>query len=242
MAGRILIGTSGFSYPHWRGVLYPEGLAQRSWLERYCEVFNTLEINATFYRLPKESTVKGWYDRTPEEFIFALKASRIITHVKKLIGSADLQENFASSISPLQEKLGPILFQLPPGMKADTVRLKDFFVLLRPGCRYAFEFRHSTWFCDEVFEILRMHDAALVLHDYRRFDCPMILSAGWSYIRLHGPTGTYTGEYGKDGLRQWAEILVQWAAEGIDAYVYFNNDSEGDAVRDALTLASMIRR
>lgn len=241
MTGRIRTGTSGFSYPHWRGVLYPEGLPQSRWLERYCEVFGTVEINATFYRLPRESTVQGWHDRTPEDFVFAVKASRLVTHVLKLAGDRDPLERFLSAVSPLGGKFGPVLFQVPPGMKADAARLRDFLARLPEGLRLAFEFRHGSWFGQEVYEVLRGRDAALVLHDYNRFVCPVALTAGWTYLRLHGPSGRYAGEYGGKGLRRWADALCRWAGEGVDAYVYFNNDSEGNAVRDAVTLAGMLR-
>jgi len=240
MAGRACIGTSGFSYPHWRGVLYPEGLPQSRWLERYCELFNTVELNVTFYRLPGSSAVQGWRDRTPVDFLFSVKASRLITHRREPGEGREAVERFFSAVSLLGDKLGPVLFQFPPALSPDMSVLRAFLALLPAGRLHAFEFRHEKWFTEDVYEVLRGQNAALVLHDYGRFPCPRTLTAGWTYVRLHGPSGFYAGEYGREGLRQWADLLNRWAGEGTDAYVYFNNDDRGSAVRDAAALGEMI--
>ena len=240
MPGSILIGTSGFSYPHWRGVLYPESLPQSRWLERYSEVFGTVEINYSFYRLPKESTVAGWLDRTPEHFVFALKASRVITHTRKLAETGEATRRFFTAVLPLGDKLGPVLFQLPPAESADPPRLGKFLAALPKDRRYAFEFRHASWFTEDIYSILKEHDAALVWHDYGHVEWPRALTSSWIYLRLHGPSGRYAGEYGEQGLHPWTMVLNPRENRDIDAYIYFNNDFEGCAVRDAVTLKEMV--
>jgi uncharacterized protein YecE (DUF72 family) len=240
MSGRIWIGTSGFTYPHWRGVLYPEGVPQRRWLEVYSGTFSAVEVNATFYRLPAESTVEGWFDRTPPDFTFAVKGSRFITHVRRLRDVDSAVDLFFSRVSVLGEKLGPVLFQLPPQLKADLGLLAAFAALLPPGRRCALEFRHQSWFTEEVYGILRGRDLALCVHDHHGTACPAVLTAGWAYLRLHGPGGRYAGMYGPEGLEGWAGKLSDWVDQGIDAYVFFNNDAGGNAVRDAVRLKAMV--
>ena len=240
MAGRISIGTSGFFYQHWQGILYPEEVPQRLWLETYAEVFDTVEINATYYRLPKKTVVAGWFDRTPEDFLFSVKGSRFITHIKRLDEVQEAVDTFLDRLSPLKDKLGSVLFQLPPSMKIDTGKLDLFLQSLPPKKRFAFEFRDPSWFDEAVYAFLRDKGAAMCLHDYRSLECSPVLTADWTYLRFHGPTGRYAGVYGKNGLKVWADRIADWLTEGIDVFVYFNNDAEGNAVRDALTMADLL--
>lgn len=242
MSGKVWIGTSGFTYPHWRGVLYPEGVPQRRWLEVYCETFPTVEVNATFYRLPTESTVEGWRSRTQPGFTFAVKGSRFITHVKRLAGVEEAAALFFSRVALLGEKLGPILFQLPPQLKADHGLLAGFSALLPAGYRCALEFRHPSWFSEGVFERMSELNLSLCLHDYARMQMPCILTTRWTYLRFHGPSGRYHGQYGESGVRGWADRIAAWLADGVDVFAYFNNDIGGNAVRDAVRLAAMVGR
>jgi uncharacterized protein YecE (DUF72 family) len=235
----VRIGCSGWSYQHWKGRFYPGRAPESGWLGLYAETFDTVEVNATFYRLPLRSTVAGWAARTPRTFLFAVKASRYLTHVKRLrdlpAGLARLEER----IAPLREadKLGPVLWQLPASFRRDDVRLAETLARLPDG-RHAFEFRHPSWFDDDVYALLREHRAALVVADRNGLpEAPWVDTAGWWYVRLHHGRAGRRGNYSPAELERWAERLRSRSG---DAYVYFNNDWEGFAPQNAATLRSLV--
>ncbi|HIE09036.1 MAG TPA: DUF72 domain-containing protein [Armatimonadetes bacterium] len=237
---RALIGTSGWVYPHWRGRFYPEGLPQPEWLKFYARSFPTAEINASFYRLPSERTVKGWHANSPRRFVFAVKGSRFITHIKRLKDAEEPLRTFASRISLLGEKLGPVLWQLPPNLKRDDERLSGFLELLPKGWLHAFEFRHPSWFCDEVLDLLARHNVALCIFSRPDFPCPEVATTGWVYIRMHGSESLYSSCYTLDELRSWAERIERFLSDGKDVYVYFNNDVNAYAVQNGLVLMKLL--
>jgi uncharacterized protein YecE (DUF72 family) len=235
----VRVGCSGWSYPHWKGRLYPERERESGWLVRYAESFDTVEVNATFYRLPRRSTVAGWAERTPEKFTFAVKASRYLTHVKRLrdlpAGLARLEER----LQPLRaaQKLGPILWQLPESFRRDDERLAGALERLPEG-RHAFEFRHASWFDEDVFALLREHRVALVVADRAGLpEAPWIDTAGWWYVRLHHGRAGRRGNYSRAELERWAARL---RGRRGDAFVFFNNDWEGFAPENAATLRSLL--
>jgi len=234
----VYIGTSGFSYEHWRGVFYPPGVAQTKWLEYYAEYFPTVELNVTFYRLPSEKAVLSWRRRAPAGFIYAAKLSRLITHLRRLHDADEELALFLERIKLLGEHLGPILIQLPPQMKADPSLLDTFLAKCDPSLRWAVEFRHPSWFTDGTYAVLHRRGAALCIHDYLPGH-PLQVTAPFVYLRFHGIGGLYSGDYPDHILRTWADRLRDWAAHGLDGYAYFNNDAGGYAVKNARTLMAM---
>jgi uncharacterized protein YecE (DUF72 family) len=233
----IHIGCSGWNYADWRGVLYPPGCAQRRWLERYAEVFGTVEVNATFYRLPSRDAVAAWVRQTPEEFTFAVKASRYLTHMKRLTDMDRGMERLLERLEPLTQspKMGPMLWQLPENFHRDDERLGHALDRLPPG-RHTFEFRHPSWFADEVLEALREHGVALTIGDHperpwQRHD----VTADFTFVRLHYGRRGRRGNYGPSELDAWAREIRRLAREA-EVFAYFNNDWEGFAVRNALDL------
>jgi uncharacterized protein YecE (DUF72 family) len=246
----LLIGTSGWQYRDWRGGLYPEGMAQRRWLEHYATQYLTVENNASFYRLPAAETFAGWRDRTPGGFVMAVKASRYLTHVKKLRDPVEPVGRLLAAASRLGPKLGPILLQLPPTLRADPAVLDaclaQFGAARLPGVpgalRIAVEPRHPTWWTDEVQQVLAAHGAALCWAD--RLDqpvTPLWRTAGWGYLRFHEGTADPWPSYREQALRAWLDrIREQWPPEA-DVYVYFNNDPGGAAVANSAVFASLAR-
>jgi uncharacterized protein YecE (DUF72 family) len=234
---RVLVGTSGFVYRHWRGILYPPGLPADRWLGRYAEVFSTVELNNSFYRLPTPTAVERWRDGTPPDFCFSLKGSRYVTHLKRLTDTTRGLDNFLSRAVQLGPKLGPILWQLPPQMKADLDRLGTFLAALPRGLRCAFEFRSADWYTDEVCDLLDRFGAAFCEHDLVDEPTPRI-TGGFRYLRFHGRR-SHQGSYGAARLAPVAHDLASWRHRA-DAYVYFNNDVGGHAVWDALELARLL--
>lgn len=239
--GTIKIGTSGWSYEHWRGLFYPEGLASRKWLEYYSQYFDTVEINSSFYRLPKAETFSNWRKRVGSGFVFSVKASRFITHVKRIKDVEEPVENFIERAVNLKEKLGPVLFQLPPNMKADTGRLRNFSLALPKNNRYVFEFRNDTWFMPEVYDILREAGAAVCISSSPVFPVTFEVTAGFVFLRMHGGQVLYGSDYPDEELKYWADKLREWAAGGLDAYVYFNNDANAYAIKNALKLKQLLQ-
>jgi uncharacterized protein YecE (DUF72 family) len=236
--GRIRVGTSGYVYAHWKHLLY-EGIPAAKWLERYAQVFDTVELNATFYRLPSASMVDGWRARSPRGFLFACKGSRYLTHMKRLTDPGPGLDRYFEVVLRLREKLGPILWQLPPQMsRPDAARLDAFLYRVPQQLRHAVEFRNAGWYTDEICEVLDRHGAAFCEHDLVDRS-PPAHTGGFRYIRFHGATGKYRGRYGRPGLRKWARDLETYAG---DAYVYFNNDVHGHAVRDALDLLELLEK
>jgi uncharacterized protein YecE (DUF72 family) len=241
MAG-VRVGCSGWSYPHWREQVYPEGVPQRRWLEHYTTLFDTVEVNATFYRLPRRETVTGWVERTPPNFLLAVKASRFLTHVRRLSDVGRGLERFYERIAPLLDspKMGPVLWQLPETFHRDDERLAGALARL-PAGRHCFEFRHESWFAPEVYELLREHGAALVIGDHpaRPFQAHE-LTADWTYVRFHSGSRGRRGNYSDGELETWARRIAAWRSRA-EVLAYFNNDWEGFAVRNALALRARLR-
>ncbi|MHB1361279.1 MAG: DUF72 domain-containing protein [Thermoleophilia bacterium] len=237
-ASELRIGTSGWNYSHWRQIFYPRGMKQAEWLTFYAQSFDTVEINTTFYRLPKPEYVENWAASVPEGFLFAVKGSRYLTHVKRLGDTGEPVERFFDLMSRFGEKAGPILWQLPPQMKLDGDRLAAFVSALPGGWRHAFEFRHPSWFCGEVYDILERAGAALVIGDHPDRPREVILTAGWTYLRFH--YGEEEGRYSSDQLQRWAGRIRDLTAEGADFYIYFNNDWRGYAINNARELGRML--
>ena len=242
MVARVHIGTSGWHYKHWLGgVFYPEGMRASEMFDFYARHFDTVEINNSFYRLPAATTFDNWRDASPPNFCFAVKASRFITHMKKLKDPASSSEKFFHVADRLGKKLGPVLFQLPPRWKLNVERFDEFLRALPREHQYVFEFRDETWFAPEVYRLLRKHKAAFCIHDFADMKVPQEITAKFTYIRFHGPTSAkYFGSYSKRDLRTWADRITKWRRDLSAVYVYFNNDPEGAAVKNALTLKKML--
>jgi uncharacterized protein YecE (DUF72 family) len=210
----------------------------RDFLRFYAARFDTVEVNNTSYRLAAPA---AWRDATPPGFLFAAKASRFVTHLKKLKGPEEGLRRFFSPLAPLAQKLGPVVFQLPPRWRADPGRLAAFLDALPPGRRYAFEFREESWFGPGTYELLERHGAALCLWDLAGRRSPVRVTTDFAYVRLHGPGGPYQGSYGDEALEVWAARMLEWRAAGISTYCYFDNDDRGHAPLDALRLARRVR-
>jgi uncharacterized protein YecE (DUF72 family) len=237
----VRVGCSGWQYADWRERFYPPRLPQREWLRFYASVFDTVEVNATFYRLAKPESVANWIEQTPDDFVFAVKGSRYLTHMKRLRDAEEGLARFYASIAPLvgHRKLGPVLWQLPPNFRRDDDRLAAWLNALPDG-RHAIEFRDPSWFEPAVFELLRWHGAALVIgDDPRRAPTPLELTADWSFVRLHRGRRGRRGNYSPGELREWAARIAHLAAEA-SCYVYFNNDWEAFAPRNAIELKRLL--
>lgn len=233
----VHVGCSGWNYPHWRERVYPKGLPARRWLEHYARLFDTVEVNNTFYRLPSRSAVASWAEQTPGDFIFAVKASRYLTHMKRLTDMEAGVERFYERIEPLiaAGKLGPVLWQLPGSFRRDDDRLAAALERL-PAGRHCFEFRHESWFTEPVYELLRSHDVALVIGDHpaRPFQSHE-LTADWTFVRFHYGSRGRNGNYSDSELDTWRRRIAAWRSS-VEVFAYFNNDWEGFAVRNALRL------
>ena len=235
----IRIGTSGWHYKHWRGCFYPEELTSSEYLSWYIRHFNTVEINNCFYRLPTESAVENWRKQTPPDFSFAVKGSRFLTHMKRLRDAENGLTTFLNRMELLKDKLGPILFQLPPDWHLNRERLEEFLGLLRTRPHhYVFEFRDPTWYTEPVYELLRRHNVGLCIHDWGAQDWPRQLTADFTYIRFHGTQGRYGVSYTDEILENWARQINRWMGSLGQIYVYFNNDQGGYAVKNAQSLES----
>ena len=241
MPGIIRIGTSGWVYGHWRGLFYPQGLAQSRWFEFYAQHFGTVEINATFYREPREVTVQCWRDQAPPGFLYAIKAHRFMTHMKKLADCALPLSRFFGRAELLGERLGPVLFQIAPQVPVEIERLKGFVGLLPSGHTHVIEFRDSRWFTREVRDLLERANLAFCIHDAPGVSCPDWVTARAAYYRFHGSSGSanYSGNYDDDALEAAARGMAAKAAAGHDVYAYFNNDLHGHAVTNARRLVEL---
>lgn len=237
---RYHIGCSGWHYEHWRGLYYPRDLPRSKWLQFYAKQFTTVELNNSFYHLPSEKAFASWHDSTPEDFVFAVKVSRFITHVRKLRNVGSALENFISRASFLGKKLGPLLYQLPPNMRRNDALLDNFLASLPPGHQHVIEFRHQGWIDDQVFAILRRHNAALCIFDMPGLSCPVVATSDFAYIRFHGSQWLYSSCYSEEELSQWAEKITSLGRDIKAVYVYFNNDAEAFAVRNAITLKRLL--
>lgn len=237
----VFIGTSGWTYDGWRGPFYPKDLAKRNWLSFYATQFPTTEINGSFYRTPSLEAVRNWRDQTPKDFVFSWKASKYITHWKRLSEKSDnsiaLMETRLKAIAP---KIAVVLFQLPPQFAKDRERLASFFKMLPRRHRYAFEFRHKSWYADDILDLLRDHDAALCLSDHHDAPSPWQVTARHVYVRAHGPSGEYRDRYADATLRAWARNIRQWRRQRRSVYVYFDNDQKSAAPKDARRLIELL--
>lgn len=236
----LRIGTSGWSYRHWLGRLYPRSLPSTKTLAYYAARFPAVEVNSTYYRLPPEATFDAWREQTPPGFRFVVKAPGSITHERRLEGVRWETEEFVERCRRLGEKLGLVLFQLPPGFQADVPLLARFLDELPRGARYAFELRHRSWFERDVRDLLASRGVAFVVHDYGRKGTPLWATAEDVYLRLHGPSGRYRGAYDVETLLQWAEQLRVWLEEGRRCWVFLNNDERGKSARNAWELREML--
>lgn len=238
--GAVRVGCSGWNYRHWRGAFYPEKLAVKRWFDFYAGQFDTVEINNSFYRLPAAETFDKWREQAPPGFCYAVKANRFITQAKKL---KECEEPLARMIAPtrhLAPALGPILYQLPPGLGINLERLERFLALLPADLTHAFEFRHNSWYADETFALLGRYDAGFVAHDFPGLASPRLATGKLAYIRFHGGAGKYWGRYPDARLLDWAGWMAEQARGGRPVWAYFNNDIDVAAIHDALTLKSMM--
>ncbi len=241
--GRLLIGTPGYSYKDWRGIFYPKGVAQKNWLTYYADHYNTVEINATFYRPFPKHVYESWYQRTPESFCFTLKGPRLITHEKKLHDIGDALQAFAESARGLEDKLDVMLWQFSPGTRSDSHGIKarfiDFLDLLPKDIRQVVEFRHTSWFNDEIYDLLNKHHVGFVINDSSRWPAREVVTGDFMYARFHGPGRLYASEYSEEQLKAWADRIAPRLAHH-DVYAYFNNDYGGRAIRNADALKLLL--
>jgi uncharacterized protein YecE (DUF72 family) len=238
----IRIGCSGWNYRHWRGAFYPRGLPAKRWFAFYADQFDAVEINNSFYRLPSEATFRAWHDQAPENFRYAVKANRFITQAKKL---KDAEAPLARMMAPtraLGDRLGPLLFQLPPRFRLNLPRLEAFLRLLPDDVDCAFEFRDMSWYCDDVFAMLDGHGAGICAHDFPGVTSPRLAVGHLAYLRFHGSAGKYVGRYADAALLSAADWLSAEARRGRPGWAFFNNDAAAAAVEDALTLRAMVRQ
>ena len=238
----LLVGTSGWQYRDWRGAFYPEGVPQSRWLEHYAERFRTVEVNNAFYRLPEASTFEAWAGRTPKDFVVGVKASRYLTHVKRLRDPGEPVARFCDRARHLGPKLGPVLLQLPPNLSLDLDALADTLGRFPSAWQVAVELRHDSWFVDETFEVLSSFGAAFCLADSPKRRTPVRRTAAWGYVRFHEGRATPRPCYGKRALDTWARTLSELFEPEEDIYAFFNNDPRGCAVRDARLFARAASR
>jgi uncharacterized protein YecE (DUF72 family) len=237
----LFIGTSGWTYPHWKKTFFPEKLSATERLHFYAQHFSSVEINTTFYGTPARSTVRAWKEAVPKTFRFAIKASRFTTHNKKLLEPRKSTVKFFRAIEPLGEITLAILFQLPPKWKFNPERLGAFLKKMPRDYRYAFEFRNPTWLCPEAFDLLREYRAALCIYDLRGFLSPLELTADFTYLRLHGPQAeAYRGSYPAPALEKWKREILAWRKKRKDVYVYFDNDEKAYAAGNAQKLIDLV--
>ena len=235
---KYYIGTSGWHYDHWREEFYPRGLPKSRWLEFYSKHFSTVELNNSFYRLPSEKAFANWRDSSPEAFVFAVKVSRYITHIKRLKDTAEPVANFMARARLLEGKLGPLLYQLPGSMKRDYWVLEEFLKTLPENSCNVFEFRDNSWFDSEIFELLRHYNAGFCIYDMPDLTTPVIATADFAYVRFHGSRQLYSSCYSEKELKDWA---LQIKGLGVsNVYAYFNNDAEGFATSNALMLRHLL--
>lgn len=242
----IYIGTSGYNYPHWwNGVFYPSDLPQRKWLEFYAQHLDTVELNVTFYRLPKKEIFEGWYKRTPKHFTFAIKGSRFITHIKRLKDCREPLSLLLDNASSLKEKMGAVLWQLPPRFPFEKDRLEEFCVLLSTlprakSLRHVFEFRDESWLSQDCFRVLEEFQFGFCISHGSGLPCVEKVTTDFAYLRLHGGEVLYGSNYSDQELKEWAEKIAGWTRRKKDVLIYFNNDAYGFAVKNALALKKLI--
>lgn len=241
--GQVHVGTSGWNFDSWAGDFYPDGLRKSDLLPEYARHFSTVEVNNSFYNLPSTKTARSWKDEAPDKFLFSCKASRYITHMKKLKDPDEGIDKMLHALEPLGDKLGPILFQLPPNWRMNAERLEAFLEKLPKGHRYTFEFRDTSWHCQETYDLLEKHNVALCFYDYEKYQSPEHSTADFVYIRLHGPEETaYSGSYDGRTLAGYARKINRWRDEGKDVFCYFDNDEKACAPHDAEKLLDSLKK
>jgi uncharacterized protein YecE (DUF72 family) len=238
---KLRIGTSGWAYPHWRGVFYPSGLAQAEWFGFYARHFETVELNTTFYRLPSEAMVGRWRRTAPSGFCFAVKGSRSITHLKKLKQPWEPLERFVDRVRRLGDKLGPVLWQLPPRWRANSGRLEEFARRLPTDLTHVFEFRDADWFQPAIRRVLEDRRLTFCVYDMVDHPCPLWVTGDTVYLRFHGSAVAFAGPYGRQRLAVWAERIREWLRQGRTVFAYFNNDLGGHAAADAHRLRDLLK-
>lgn len=236
----IRIGTSGWYYDHWRGRFYPEKLPKSRWFEHYAQHFDTVEVNNTFYHLPRESTVQKWCQQAPEGFVYVVKANRFMTHIKKLRDTAEPIQRFFDVMDLFEGTLGPVLYQLPPSLHKNLDLLAEFITLLPKGREAVFEFRHGSWYVPETFDLLDRHKVAFCIHDMAGKESPRVVTGDRVYVRFHGTSGRYAGNYTNAMLAEWAHWLGDQTGRVRAIYAYFNNDIDGHAIHNAKTLKEFL--
>jgi len=240
---KLFIGCSGFSYRHWRGTFYPEDISQKEWFSYYRSVFSTVELNVTFYRIPSAGTFRQWYEESASDFFFALKGSRYITHVKRLVDIETAVERFFSPALELKEKVQVVLWQFAPQFPCNQQRLASFLDLIsRYQLRNTLEFRHESWLSPAVIEMCRERNVSLCMADWPPFLDEPPLTADFVYIRRHGMQGSYNGNYSTDQLEKDAARIRNYLGKNLDVFIYFNNDIGGAAPKNALELAAIMKR
>jgi uncharacterized protein YecE (DUF72 family) len=238
----VRVGCSGWIYPHWRGRFYPEKLAVKRWFAFYAEHFDTVEINNSFYRLPKPETFDAWAAQAPAGFRYAVKANRFLTQAKKLKDCEEPMARMMPAFRHLGETLGPVLYQLPPRFKANLERLERFLELAPKDVINVFEFRDNSWHDDAVFALLERYGASFCAHDMPGSQSPDLAVGPVAYVRFHGGEGKYWGRYSDEALLRWTDWMIAEARKGREVWAYFNNDIDGHAIHDAMTLKAMLRQ
>lgn len=233
---KYFIGTSGWHYDDWRGRFYPEKMPKSQWLAYYSARFLTVELNNTFYRLPSEKAVANWHDTAPADFTYSVKVSRFITHIKKLNDVSEPLANFMSRMAILKNKLGPLLYQLPPGLHRNDELLTEFLNGLPRAYRHVIEFRHESWLDEQVFDILRKYNVGLCVFDMPDLSCPLLATSDFAYIRFHGRDSLYSSCYTDSELSDWAGRISGLSRDLESVYIYFNNDIAGYALDNAVTI------
>lgn len=236
----IRVGCSGWVYKHWRGLFYPEELPQKRWFEHYAAHFDTVEINNSFYRLPPTSTFDGWREQAPNGFCYAVKANRFITQAKKLLDCAEPLERMMAAVRVLGDRLGPLLYQLPPTLRFNPERLESFLKILPRDVANVFEFREPSWYRQETYDLLDRYGASFCVHDMAASTSPRIATGPVAYVRFHGAVGKYWGRYPDAALGGWADWALEQSRLGRPVWCYFNNDIHGHAIDDARTLKSLV--
>lgn len=237
---KLYIGTSGFSYDDWVNEFYPMDIASNKRLDYYAKHFNTVEINNSFYNLPSKKTFQNWSESVEDNFVFAVKANRYITHMKNLMVDQEPVSRLLNRAEPLGEKLGPILFQLPPQWNVNLDRLKDFVKILPANQRFVFEFRNQTWYTKSVFDVLKKNNLGFCIHDHRDGPSPEEITADFIYIRFHGPGGYYQSKYNNEELNNYELEIKNFLRKKLDVYAYFNNDFQAFAIDNAKMLKSLL--
>lgn len=237
--GGIRIGTSGWAYRHWRGVFYPEGLRQADWFRHYAEHFDTVEINNSFYRLPSEAAFDTWREQAPPGFVYAVKASRFLTHFKKLKDPEAPLKTFFDRADRLRRTLGPVLYQLPPHWGLDLPRFEHFLGALPAGHVHVVEFRDESWMVEDAFRLMERRGVSHCVHDSASARSPLRVTASPAYVRFHGDPKR-GGDYTDKAMETWARRIEEWSGRGLDVFIYFNNDVEGYAIENANTLKAML--